>query len=136
MTHEIIHMLLGNLNISPPIWLEEGICEYFSKKDPTPTLLNLMKKKKLLAFKELEAKAAHTLLDIDNSRTDNNICYHQTHSFVAYLCESLGEDKFISWIGTLGLNSELEHDFAEYFENSLADLEQEWFHKLRSLKHL
>ena len=135
MTHEIIHMLLGDLNICLPIWLEEGICEYFSKKDPSPKLLNLMKKKKLFTFKELEAKANQTLLDIDNSKTDDNICYRQAHSYVAYLCEDLGEAEFIRWISTLGLNSELEHDFAEYFENSMADLEQEWFKKLRSLNH-
>jgi hypothetical protein len=135
MSHEIIHMLLGNLNICLPIWLEEGICEYFSKKDPTPKLLNLMKKKKLLTFKELEAKATHTLLDIDNSKTDNNICYHQVHSFVAYLCKVLGEDEFISWMSTIGLNYELEHGFAENFGKSLAELEQAWLLQLHSINY-
>lgn len=132
MTHEIIHMLLGNLNISLPIWLEEGICEYFSKSDPIPRLRQLTKKKKLLRFAELEAKTVHTLLDIDNSKTDDNICYRQAHGFVAYLCNALGEDNFINWIETLGFNADLMHSFSQCFDQNLADLEQTWLHQLTS----
>ena len=132
MTHEIVHMLLSNHSICLPKWLEEGVCEYFSKPDPDQNLLNLMEQKKLLTFKELEAKAVHTLLDIDNSKTDDNICYHQAHSFVRYLCGAFGEDAVIRWIDSIGINLEISDKFYELFGKNLIEMEQTWFQQLLS----
>lgn len=133
MAHEIVHMLLSNHNICLPLWLEEGVCEYFSRPDPNRKLLNLIKKKELLTYKELETKAIHTLLDIDNSITDDNICYHQAHSFVRYLCSAIGEPAFIGWIDSIGINSETSEKFYEMFGKKLDEMEQAWFSQLISL---
>ena len=73
MSHEITHILLSDFNVRLHVWIKEGLYEYFSKPDPISKLLKLIKYKKLHSFKELESKTNHTLLYIDNSRTQENI---------------------------------------------------------------
>lgn len=130
MAHEIIHILLSDFNVRLPVWLEEGICEYFSKPDPATRLLTLMKKKQLLSFKDLESRTTNTLLDIDNSRTQENICYHQSHSFVSYLCKTFGERKILTCIKDMGLQKDFSQAFYENTNNSLNEMEKEWRKKL------
>jgi len=126
MSHEITHILLSDFNVRLPVWLEEGLCEYFSKPDPTEALRALMKKKQLLSFKELESRTMHTLLDIDNSRTQENICYHQSNSFVSCLCKTFGERKILSCITEMGLQKDFSQAFYENTNKHLDDMEREW----------
>ena len=130
MSHEITHILLSDFNVRLPIWLEEGICEYFSKQDPTAKLLELMKQKPLLSFKELESRANHTLLDIDNSRTQENICYHQSHSFVSYLFKTFGEKKILACIKDMGLQKDFSLTFYENTNERKNEMERKWRKKL------
>ncbi|RLB92342.1 MAG: hypothetical protein DRH26_06475 [Deltaproteobacteria bacterium] len=130
MSHEITHILLSDFNVKLPVWLEEGLCEYFSKPDPTETLLALMKKKQLLSFKKMESRTMHTLLDIDNSRTQENICYHQSHSFVSYLCKTFGERKILSCITEMGLQKDFSQTFYKNTNKHLDEIERKWRKKL------
>ena len=130
MSHELTHILLSDFNVRVPIWLEEGICEYFSKQNPTEKLLDLMKQKPLLSFKELESRTNHTLLDIDNSRTQENICYHQSHSFVSFFCQMFGERKILKCLKNMGLKKDFSQAFYENTDKNLIEMEKQWLKKL------
>ncbi len=130
MSHEIMHILLGEYNVRIPIWLEEGLCEYFSKQDPNVKLLELIRQKKLLSFKELEAGTRHTLLDIDNARTQENICYHQSHSFVSFICKTFGEKEILNSLKDMSLQKDFSQVFYENTGKTLDEMEKEWLKRL------
>lgn len=130
MSHEIIHIILGEMNTFLPIWAEEGLCEYFSKPDPNEKLLSLMKHKRLFSFNELELKVTHNLLDIDNTRTEENICYRQSHSFMAYLVNTFGKFEMLTCIKETGLGSDFRQTFLKKFGKTINDMEREWKIKL------
>jgi radical SAM protein with 4Fe4S-binding SPASM domain len=135
MSHEITHILLSDFNVRLPVWLEEGLCEYFSKPDPTQRLLALMRQKPLLTFDQIEQGTKHTLLDIDNSNTRDNICYHQSHSFVLYLCQTFGEKKIFSCIKDMGLTKIFSQAFFENTDKDLKETEQKWRKRLLNLRY-
>lgn len=126
MTHELIHIILGQMNVNLPVWAEEGVCEYFSKPNPDRRLLTLMARKRLFSLDELESKVRHNLLDLDNARTENNICYHQSHSFMAYLFNRFGKSGMIQCIQNTGLVTDFRQSFLKQFGLTIEEMEKEW----------
>jgi hypothetical protein len=126
MRHEIMHILLHEQNLNLPVWLEEGTCDYFSKPVRTQHLLSLARKKPIRSFNEIEKQVNFTLLDIDGDRAINNICYQQSHNFVAYLCRKHGEDRYIDCIQKTGLRYSIHDVFPKTFGSTLEMEETLW----------
>lgn len=129
MAHELVHIFLGRMACQLPIWLEEGLCEFFSKPNLEKSFLTICMQKKIYGFKEMELLARQSLLDLDDSRVRENICYRQSHSFVSYLISLKGEKYFMACVAAVGLDSTFKIRFQEFYSRSVDDVEQEWQQK-------
>ncbi|WP_300464407.1 radical SAM protein [Desulfobacula sp.] len=126
MAHELSHIFLGQMACQLPIWLEEGLCEYFSKPDLERSFLLLCRHKKIYGFNEIEMLSRQSLLDLDDSTVKENICYRQSHSFVSYLIRLKGETYFMDCVSSIGLDSTFKIRFQKLYHRSIEDVEQEW----------
>lgn len=129
MAHELMHIFIGYMACQLPIWLEEGLCEYFSKPNLEKSFLSLCRQKKIYGFNEMELLAKQSLLDLDDSQVKGNICYRQSHSFASYLISLKGEKYFIACIMAIGIDSTFKIRFQEFYNRSVDDVEQEWRQK-------
>ena len=134
MAHELVHIFLGQIVYQLPVWLEEGLCEYFSKSNFDKSFLSVCKQKKIYGFKEIELFSRNSLLDLDDSPVGENICYQQSHSFVAYLINLKGKKCFMDCIASIGLNSTFKSRFQEFYGQSVEIAEQEWHKKYSQVK--
>jgi len=129
MAHELVHIFLGQMVCQLPIWLEEGLCEYFSKPNLEKSFFSLCNQKKIYGFNEMELLADQNLLDLDDSQVKENICYRQSHSFVSYLISLKGKKIFMACVTAIGLDSNFKIRFKEFYNRSVDDMEQEWQQK-------
>jgi uncharacterized protein len=144
MSHELVHIFLGQLNCQLPVWMEEGLCEYLSQPDNNSKFKELARQKKLYGFREMEALVRHSLLDLDDSPVMQNICYQQAHSFVAYLANLKGEKTLLECVRDTGLSKDFRSLFQQYYGQSLDEAESQWlkmypegnYSKLRTSKNL
>jgi len=132
MAHELVHIFLNQLRIHLPSWIEEGVCEYYSRPYNDSKFKKLVREKRLYGFREMEALVKHSLLDLDKSPVRENICYQQAHSFVYFITRLTGEKKFIECIRTTGLSKDFHEVFEEHYGQSLDDIELEWREKYSS----
>lgn len=126
MVHEMVHIFLCQKYTCLPVWMVEGLCEYFRKPEYSLTLHELLRSKRLLSFNEIERKAAHSLLDIDAAPADRNIAYRQAHDFVTFLAEKFGEKNLLACIFDSCLSKEFKQLFHRYFFESLAQMQKLW----------
>jgi len=126
MSHELMHIFLRQDSSYLPVWLEEGLCEYFSQSYNHNKFRQLVLIKKLYGFKEMEALVKHNLLDLDDSLINENICYRQAHSFVAFLAELAGEKKLMECIRTTSLIRDVRSAFEQHYGLSLDSVEEKW----------
>jgi len=129
MAHELVHIFLGCMACQLPIWLEEGLCEYFSKPNLEKSFCLICSQKKIYDFSELELLARQSFFDLDNSKVRENICYRQSHSFVSYLINLKGEKYFMNCVAAVGLDSTFKTRFQEFYNRSVDEVEQEWQQK-------
>ena len=134
MMHELVHILLGQMTCQLPVWLEEGLCEYFSKSNSDKAFLSICRQKRIYGFKEIELFARQSLLDLDDSQVMENICYRQSHSFVAYLMRLKGEKYFMDCIASMGIDSTFKSRFQAFYDLSVDDAEQEWRKKYSGIQ--
>jgi uncharacterized protein len=126
MMHELVHIWLHDLGCHLPVWMEEGLCEYFSRPYDESRFAEISKAKGIFGFREMEALVRYNLLDLDQSNIRENICYHQSHSFVDYLVRSCGEKEFIHYIHSVGLGDDHRKKFLQLFDSSLDEFENRW----------
>lgn len=126
MTHELVHAFLHQLAWQLPVWLEEGLCEYFSQPYSPSHFRHLAKQKGLFDFRELEMAVNHSLLDLDDSPIEMNTCYKQSESFVAYLAHFLGEKKLIQFVESLEFGKDFGRQLEQFFKRSMDCLVKEW----------
>ncbi|MCM2277015.1 MAG: hypothetical protein NDJ89_02950 [Oligoflexia bacterium] len=89
LQHEFCHLFIWQkLSRKLPAWIEEGICEALSAMpDPRPIRAELMEK----PFAEWDTP---TLLDLDPGPLPENQAYRKCHSFVRYLIQKEGWERF------------------------------------------
>lgn len=126
MTHELIHVFLHQLSWRLPVWLEEGLCEYFSQPHDPGHFKHLAMQEGLSGFQDMEMSVTHSMLDLDDSPTEQNIYYKQSHSFVAYLAELMGEKKLIRFVQSIELGMDFDCRFEQCFERPMDLLVQQW----------
>jgi len=126
MAHELVHIFLNRIHTHLPAWMEEGLCEYYSRPYNDSKFKKLAREKMLYGFREMEAFVKHSLLDLDDSPVKENICYQQAHSFVYFLAVLAGEKKLIECIQATGLSKGFRPAFEQHYGRSLDDIEAEW----------
>jgi len=125
--HELTHIFLGQTGCLIPIWLEEGVCEFFSKdsfffNDKGRTnFLN-----KVWWFKEIELATKCNLLDIDCSTPDINFAYMQSRFFVVFIAQLIGIKQLEHWIIETGLKENCYQVFFKIVGKTLEHVEIEW----------
>jgi len=126
MAHELVHIFLGELGGPLPVWVEEGLCEYYSRPYMPGVFRELAKEKGVYGFREMEALVRHSLLDLDDSRVRENLCYRQSHSFVSYLAGLVGEKKLMAIVQSTGMSRDFRSVFEQQGGRSLDDAEELW----------
>ena len=135
MPHELAHVFLGQLKCTLPTWLEEGLCEYLSQSQNGEVSLEKCHHKKIYGFKELELFADPSLLELDSSPVGKNICYQQSHSFVAQLMNLKGRQRFIDCIISMDISDFFRSRFKTDYGVSIERIQSKW-QKTVSQKHL
>ncbi len=120
MMHEIVHMYIGKLTLALPIWLEEGICEYYSRSLEEIERSSILKANSVYSFSDIELLCKHTLLDLDPSRVRDNLCYAQSHCFVDFLSKKISDHNVYGFLKNL----EIGMGVKDGFKNSGVDLEK------------
>jgi hypothetical protein len=125
--HELTHIFLGQMGSVIPIWLEEGVCEYFSKDS---FFFNYKNRTNFLGkvwwFREIESATKCNLLDIDCCTPDINFAYIQSHLFVAFISHLIGKNKLILWITESGFKKDCYQVFYDITDKTLEHIEIEW----------
>ena len=136
MVHELAHIFLGQMACQLPVWLEEGLCEYFSKTDYGRVSFENCRQKLLYGFKEIELFANPSLLELDNSPVGENICYRQSYSFAAYLMNLKGRHCFTNLLASMKLGDTFNTNFKEYYGFSIDDAQKKWQKQYPQIKTL
>ena len=124
--HELAHIFLGSINTRLPIWLEEGICEYYSKQYNTFGFLNPENKIRPVNFKQIESLIQNSYFDASNAETKLSLFYWQSHSFVRFLVKYWGEKKISDCIQSAGLKYDFYFLFNRIYSRSFEKIEKEW----------
>lgn len=136
MIHELVHIFINQISWKLPIWLEEGLCEYFSQPYSLNDFRRLAKEKKLYGIREIELAVEHSLLDLDRSPVFENICYWQSHSLVRYLVSLRGKDKLLQCVQETDLGQDFRTVFKNFYGYSLNDFEDEWLIHIASSSNI
>jgi sulfatase maturation enzyme AslB (radical SAM superfamily) len=135
MAHELVHIFLNEEYTYLPTWMEEGLCEYYSRPYNDSKFKKIVRERRLYGFREMEAFVKHSLLDLDDSPVRENICYQQAHSFVHFIARLAGEKDLVDCIRATGLSKDFRKVFEEYYGRSLDDMEVEWREKYSSVNY-
>ena len=139
--HELTHYFVNNTAGSLPLWLSEGIAEYYStfKKSgddvhigrPIAEHVIWLRDERLIPLRELFAVDRHSPVYNENSRS--GVFYAQSWALLHYLM--LGKEErraqFSRFLALLGARTPIEEAFTTAFDMSYAQMEQELRHYVR-----
>lgn len=91
--HELLHILFGQYTYYLPFWLEEGICEYYSKKYRMDYLNDEIKKQKLISFVEIDSEKVNYISQLSQFKKIQYVFYKQAASFVDFLFQIFTEER-------------------------------------------
>ncbi len=147
MRHELSHIFLKSLEI--PIWLLEGLCEFFAKPYHHNNFKKAVHQQKIYTFQELDVFIQYNFLEIDDSPISDNICYQQAHSFVYFLAHLKGIQYLLTCLQSVTAENNVQTQFKHCYGFSLVSAEKKWlktlkngffdtvsYHKLHTTPHL
>ena len=124
--HELIHDLLRQQDVTPPLWLEEGLAEYFSNATvrkgrvsaglPIREHVALLKQKPPMPLAQLFAVTAESPL------APSTAFYAQSWAAVDLLM-ALGEERFFQFLRDVEAGTVLADALREHYDLSVSDLE-------------
>ncbi|UCG57479.1 MAG: hypothetical protein JSU70_21760 [Phycisphaerales bacterium] len=136
--HETTHILMGNIG-SPPALLNEGFAVYmqvgqmWNSEHIDITAARLAQQGKLAPLNELITRT-----EIGSRSDDGEVAYPQSASFVKFLIDKHGKDKFVQAYKELkgsddtAVHRQNTEKLAQIYGESLAQLEQQWKNVLLS----
>ncbi len=142
--HETTHILMGPLG-NPPALFNEGFATYMSETLGAPALENLGGGKTTLhqRVRDLKAKGDWIPLsellgytEIGSARSRPFVAYPEAGSFVQFLIDVHGKDKFLQAYGTLRnsdqetIRKENARRLAEIYGQSLDAIKEKWLTKV------
>ncbi len=130
MKHELTHIFLGQFDVNIPVWLVEGLCEYFARPYYHENFKKDVRASQIYTFRELELFVETNFLDVDASPIFENMCYKQAHSFVHYLVNIQGEQSLLECITSTSFEKDFRSQFRQWYGRSLDSAEKKWFRTL------
>lgn len=124
--HELVHVFLHDMTWGLPIWLEEGLCEYFSRSHTPGLARGPCRGDDSTPLTDLEAMVSQSLYDLTSVLPDGGSLYRRVAGFVAHMAETLGDRRLLELV----VDSKLDEDFRSRFEACAGErpeqLEREW----------
>lgn len=124
--HELIHILFGQYAYYLPFWLEEGLCDYYSKKYRIDYLNYELKKEELISFVEIHSEKVNYIAQLSSFNSIQHVFYPQVVSFTDFLFRTLTEE----CVWNIIRKSSILRDFFDVLEKNygitLIDLQFEW----------
>ena len=129
--HELIHYLVTNSGTRPPLWLEEGLAEYFSNAElrngsiragePIPAHVQLLRERRRLPIDELFAMTSesHMYSAADTQRA----FYAESWAIVAWLIRTNGV-AFYDFLRDVESGQSVEASLRARYDRSLLDMER------------
>jgi hypothetical protein len=124
--HELVHDLLRRTGVAPPLWLEEGLAEYFANADvrngrvsageTIPEHVRLLNQKPLLPASTLFAVAA------DSEWASSSLFYAQSWAAVHWLM-SLDSEAFFRFLRDVSNGTAVEVALQTHYKLTLRDME-------------
>jgi tetratricopeptide (TPR) repeat protein len=114
--HEYVHSLIHSITKSCPLWIHEGLAEYFSK-GPSQKVgqvipLNYLEK----SFSGLSGRSIY-------------LAYIESHSAVSYLMDRYRADRMKTMLVSLSNGNNLNRAFSDAFQISYTDFIEKWGRK-------
>ena len=124
--HEAIHILLGQYSIYLPFWLEEGICEYYSRKHNIGYINRCLYGIKLMSFYEMNKEEIAYVSQLNSFNEIQPYFYEQACSFVNFIINTISANLF--WY--LIKHTSIRRDFFQVLQGitgkSLLEYQMEW----------
>jgi hypothetical protein len=135
MRHELIHVLFGQHVYYLPFWLEEGICEYYSKKYRMDYLNYGLKEEILISFVEIHSEKVNYISQLSKFDKIQHVFYLQAASFVDFFFQSLTAERIWRIIEQSGIR----RDFFDVLETecgiTLMELQTQWESFIKQQSH-
>jgi hypothetical protein len=114
--HEYVHALIHSITRSCPLWIHEGLAEYFSK-GPSQRVgqvipLNYLEK----SFSGLSSRSIY-------------LAYIESHSAVSYLMDRYRANRMKDMLFSLSKGNDLNRAFSDAFQISYTDFIEKWGRK-------
>lgn len=129
--HELIHILFGQYAYYLPFWMEEGMCEYYSKKYRMDYLNYGLKEEAFISFPEIHSEKINYISQLSMFDKIQHVFYMQAASFMNFLFQTLTSRR----IWSLLKRSSIRRDFFDVLETeskiTLTDLQAQWESSIR-----
>jgi tetratricopeptide (TPR) repeat protein len=129
--HELVHYLITNTGKRPPLWIEEGLAEYFSSAElrkgtiyaglPLREHLEALQRRSLIPLRQLFAIVRES--DAYNLPAGQHAFYAESWAVVDSLMRS-GRDAFYDFLRDLENGVAVEAALREHYAKSVDDLER------------
>lgn len=124
--HELLHILFGQRGYYLPFWVEEGLCEYYSKKYRMDYLNHEIKGEKLISFPEIDCEKVNYISQLNQFKNIQYVFYKQAASFVDFLFQMFTEE----YIWDMIRQSSIRRDFFQVLKTKqgigLTQLQSRW----------
>jgi len=111
--HEYTHAVVHSITPRCPLWINEGLAEYFSTSYPR-------KIGQLIPLRNIENSFSGL------SATNARIAYHESYSAVSYLIEKYGLYRMKEMLESLSKGTDINQAFRNAFSKTYSDFITEW----------
>lgn len=131
--HELVHNLISNTGIDPPLWLEEGLAEYFSNANigkgqiraggPVRPHVDAITRKNLIPLEQLFSVVRES--DTYNLPAGQRAFYAESWAVVDWLLRQAGKhpEKFYAFLRDVSDGSPVETALAKHYDRNLLDIQ-------------
>ena len=124
--HELIHDLLRQTDVAPPLWLEEGLAEYFSNADVRNGRVTAGEpiREHLSLLQQRGGMSLETMFDItsESEAAASSLFYAQSWAVVDFLM-SQNEETFFRFLRDLESGTAVADALRTHYDLSVRDLE-------------
>ena len=132
--HELVHNLIANSGATPPLWLDEGLAEYFSNADiehgsiraggPVAPHVDAMQRRNIIPLEQLFTIVRES--DTYNVPAGQRAFYAQSWAVVDWLMRQAGKDqsKFYAFLRDVEGGASVEAALQTRYGRTIADMQR------------
>ena len=133
--HEITHILFGQYRFNLPFWLEEGLCELYSKRTETDNINLFLRGKQLISFANLNNRDIYSFIQFEAPEDIKNTFYLQAQSFTDFLIKKVGIQCFWNIINQISICQNFAERLLEEANISLSEIEEQWMSEVNEIEN-